>query len=223
MLSIQADEFLESVQNGEVAKVRQLLAANPELAENKTKNGVSVILQALYYGHPNVAQAIGEKKKGLDIFEAGVLGNLDRVKTLVTNDRSASNSYSPDGFSVLALAAYLGQKHVTEYLIANGADLNAVAKNPTGFTALTGATANNHTEIAKLLVNHGANVNHRYEEGASPLMEAAHNGNVELVRFFLEKGADPNPKTKDGKSPLSLAREKNHSVVVEILNKHGAD
>ena len=223
MLSIQTDEFLESIQKGERKKIHHLLATNPELDHRRDKHGVSAILQAFYYGHQDIAREIGEKKKDLDIFEAGVLGKLDRVKTLVTNNRSMANSYSPDGFTALALTAYLGQKQVTEYLILNGAVLNAVAKNPTGFTALTGATANNHTEIAKILVNHGANVNHRYEEGASPLMEAAHNGNVELVEFFLEKGADPNAKTKDGKSPLVFAREKNHTAVVDILKKHGAN
>ena len=223
MLSIQTDEFLECVQKGDKTKINHLLAANPDLAGSKTKSGVSAILQAFYYGHPDVARAIGEKKNDLDIFEAGVLGRLDRVKTLVTNDRSLARDYSPDGFPVVALAAYLGQEPVTEYLIVNGADLNAIAKNHTGFTALTGATANNHTEIAKILVNHGANVNHRYEEGASPLMEAAHNGNSELVEFFIEKGADVNAKTKDGKSALTFAKEKNHSAVIEILKKHGAN
>ena len=222
MLSIQTDEFLESIQKGDKTKVNQLLARNPELANTKNKDGVSVILHAFYYGQPDIARAIAEKKKDPDVFEAGVLGKLDKVKSLVTRDHSLVGSYSPDGFSVLALSAYLGQKDVTEYLIANGADVNAVAKNPTGFTALTGATANNHTEIAKMLVNNGANVNHRYEEGVSPLMEASLNGNVELVRFFLEKGADPNAKMKDGKSPLSFAREKNHTAVVDILKKNGA-
>ena len=223
MLSIQTDEFLESIQKGDRTKIKHLLATNPELANSKDKNGVSAILQAFYYGHEDIAREISDKKKELDIFEAGVLGRLDRVKALVTNNRSLASSYSPDGFTALALAAYLGQKQVTEYLIANGADLNAVAKNPTGFTALTGATANNHTEIAKLLVNHGANVNHRYEEGASPLMEASHYGNKELVEFFLEKGADPNARMKDGKSALGFAREKNHNVVIEILKRHGAN
>jgi uncharacterized protein len=222
MLSIETDEFFEALQKGDKTKIYHLLATNPELANCKAKNGVSAILQAFYYGHSDIAGAIAEKKMDLDIFEAGVLGKLGRVKNLVAGDRSLVNSYSPDGFTALALAAYLGQKEVTEYLIANGADVNAIAKNPTGFTALTGATANNHTEIAKTLVNHGANVNHRYEDGVSPLMEASLNGNAELVRFLLEEGAEPNAKMKDGKSPLSFAKEKNHFAVVDILKKHGA-
>ncbi|HZY48050.1 MAG TPA: ankyrin repeat domain-containing protein [Candidatus Bathyarchaeia archaeon] len=222
MLSIRTDEFLECVQKGDLAKVKEMLARNPELADSKTRNGVSSILQAFYYGRPEIARTIADKKRELDVFEASVLGRLDRVKILTKQNYSLIDSYSPDGFPVLALAAYLGQDEVTEYLISQGANVNAVAKNPTGFTALTGAVANDHTEISKLLIQHGANVNHRYEDGASPLMEAAMNGNLELVNFFIKHGAEINVKTKDGKSPLSLASEKQHVAVIEALRKNGA-
>ncbi len=222
MLSIQTDEFIEAIQKGDQSRVNQLLTSTPELKNTKTKDGVSVILHAFYYGHPEIARSIAEKKSDLDIFEASVLGKLERVKSLTEQDDGTVKKYSPDGFTALALAAYLGQKEVSEYLITEGADVNAVARNPTGFTALTGATANNHTEIAKFLVSKGANINHRYEEGVSPLMEAALNGNLELVNFFIDNGASINAKMKDGKSPLSFAMEKNHTAVVEALKRHGA-
>jgi ankyrin repeat protein len=219
---MQNDEFLDAIQKGNLSKINQLLATNPALASSKAKNGVSAILLALYYGHQDIAQAIAAKKGGLDIFEASVLGKLEQVKNLIGQDRALVDTYSPDGFTPVALAAYLGQKSVTEYLIENGANVNAIAKNATGFTALTGAVANNHVEIAKILVKRGANVNHRYEGGVSPLMEACLNGNLELVNFLLENGADPTAKTKDEKTPLTFAKEKNHGEVVESLKRHGA-
>jgi len=222
MLSIQIDEFLEAIQKGNLSRITQLLEANPALANSKAKNGVSAILLALYNGHGNLAEAIASKKTELDIFEAATLGKLDAVKSLIEKNISLTGAYSPDGFALIALAAYLGQKETTEYLIRKGADVNAVARNPTGFTALTGAVANNHTEIAKLLVKRGAQVNYRYEGGFSPLMGASENGNLELVNFFLANGADPNAKTKDGKTPMSFAKEKNHAEVVEVLKKHGS-
>src|SRR5207245_7725521 len=116
-------------------------------------------------------------------------------------------TYSPDGFTPVALAAYLGQKSVKGSTTEKGANVNAIVKNATGFTALTGAVANNHVEISKILVKRGANVNHRYEGGVSPLMEACLNGNLELVNFLLENGADPSAKTKDEKTPLVRQRE----------------
>ena len=219
---MQTDEFLEAIQKGNLSKINQLLDANPTLANGKAKNGVSVILHALYHGHHDIAQAIAARRHELDIFEASVLGKLEQVKNLVDQDPSLINSYSPDGFTPVALAAYIGQKEVTEYLIMKGADVNAIAKNATGFTALTGAIANNHVEISKILVKRGADVNHRYEAGVSPLMEASLNGNVELVNFLIANGADPNAKTKDGKTPMSFAKEKNHAEVVEILKRLGA-
>jgi ankyrin repeat protein len=222
MLSIQTDEFLEAIQKGNLPKINQLLDTTPILASSKTKNGVSPILLALYHGHQDIARTIAAKKNELDVFEASVMGKLDQVKNLIRQDPSLVNSYSPDGFSPVALAAYLGQKETTEYLILKGANVNAIAKNASGFTALTGAIANNHTEISKILVKRGADVNHRYEGGVSPLMEASLNGNIELVSFLLENGADPNAMTKDGKSPISVAREKNHAGVVEVLKRHGA-
>src|SRR5713101_9654877 len=202
MLSMQTDEFLEAIQKGNLQKINQLLDTTPILANSKAKNGVSAALLALYHGHQDIAQTVAAKKHELDIFEASVLGKLEQVKNLVDNDPSIANSYSPDGFTPVALAAYLGQKDVTEYLILKGADVNAIAKNATGFTALTGAIANNHAEISKILVKKGADVNHRYEGGVSPLMEASLNGNLELVKFLLENGADPNAKTRDEKTPM---------------------
>src|SRR5713101_5626145 len=222
MLSMQTDEFLEAIQKGNLQKINQLLDTTPILANSKAKNGVSAILLALYHGRQDIAQTVAAKKHELDIFEASVLGNLEQVKNLVDHNPSIANSYSPDGFTPVALAAYLGQKDVTEYLILKGADVNAIAKNATGFTALTGAIANNHAEISKILVKKGADVNHRYEGGVSPLMEASLNGNLELVKFLLENGADPNAKTRDEKTPMSFAKEKNHAEVVEVLKKHGA-
>ncbi len=218
---MQTDEILESIQKGNLSRINQLLETNPALANSKAKNGVSALLLALYNGHQDIALAIAAKKPMLDIFEASVLGKLEQVRNLIDRDPSLVNSYSPDGFTPVALAAYLGQKDVTEYLLEKGANVNAMAKNATGFTPLTGAIANNHAEISKILVKKGADVNHRYEGGVSPLMEASLNGNLELVRFLLENGADPTAKTGDGKTPMSFAKEKNHVEVIEALRRHG--
>ncbi len=221
MLSIQ-EEFLDAIKNGDRTKIEHLLETNPSLARTKTSTGVSATVFALYNRNKQVATTIAGKKGKLDIFEAASLGELIQVKDLVSHNSSLVNAYSPDGFTPVALAAYLGQRETVEYLIENGADVNAVAKNTTGYTPLTGAASQNHTEIAKMLVKNSANVNHSYEGGFTPLTHAAFSGNTELVRFLLEHGADPNTITSDGRSPLSFAIEKNHLEVTGLLKKHGA-
>lgn len=219
---MQTDEFLEVIRKGDIARIEQLLEENPTLANARTKDGVSAIFLALYRGNKIAALAIASKKPELDVFEASVMGDLESLKKIVSHDSVSVSSYSPDGFTALALASYLGQKEAVDYLIQKGADVNALARNETGFTALTGAVTQNQNEIAKVLVKNGARVNHHYEGGFTPLMHAAYNENVDLVSFLLQNGADPTAKNGEGKSPLTFALEKNNPEIIGLLRKNGA-
>ena len=222
MLTMQTDEFLDAIRKGDTTRIDQLLHENPMLSNAREKNGVSAMFLALYRGNKTAALAIASKKLELDVFEASVIGDLERLKKIVSHNAASVSSYSPDGFTALALASYLGQKESVDYLIEKGADVNALARNETGFTALTGAVTQNHNEIAKVLVKNGAHVNHRYEGGFTALMHAAYSENVELVSFLLQNGADPTAKNGEGKSSLTFAQEKNNPRIIELLRKNGA-
>jgi uncharacterized protein len=223
MLTMQTDEFLDAVKKGDADRIDSLLKQNPTLANAREENGVSAIFLALYRGNRAAALAIASKKSELDVFEASALGDVERLKNTLNQDPTSLHSYSPDGFTALALAAYLGQKESVNYLIEKGADLNALARNETGYTALTGAVSQNHNEIAKILVKNGARVNHGYEGGFTPLMHAAYAGNIELVSFLLQNGADPMAKNTEGKNALAFAQEKNNNQIIELLRKNGAE
>ena len=218
----QEEEFLEAIRKNDQPKINKLLQEQPSLANTRTKEGVSAIFLALYRGNSPVATQIASKKQ-LDVFEAASIGDLNQLKTLISQDPSLAKSYSPDGFTALALASYLGQKGSVEYLVENGSDVNALANDGSGFTPLTGAASQNQNEIAKILVKKGATVDHQYEGGFTPLMHAAAAGNIELVTLLLENGANPNMKNSEGKTPLSFALEKDHSKIVDLLGKHGAN
>ena len=221
MLTNVEQEFVEAIKTDNRPRVRHLLESNPSLARMKTPDGLSPVFLALYRGNKQLAATIARSKGSLDIFEAASLGELERLKQIVEKNPSIINSYSPDGFTPLALAAYLGQKDTVEYLISKGANVNALAKNTTGFTALTGAVSQNNTEITKILVENGANVNHQYEGGYTPLIHAAASGNLELVRILLDANANPNVRTKDGTTALSAAISKEHAEVAKVLKSHG--
>ena len=222
MLTLQTEELFKAIGSGDKTLVNQLVGSDASLANAKDPTGVNAILYALYRGRVEIAELLAERKSSLDIFEAASLGKLGRVQDLLEENPEDANSFSPDGFNLLGLAAHFGRKDVVESLLEKGADVNAVARNPTKFTALTGALAGNHNEIAKILILRGANVNHRYEEGFSPLMLAVENGDADMARFLLEHGADINAKTKDDKTALSYALEKGHQDVAAILRTHRA-
>ena len=75
--------------------------------------------------------------------------------------------------------------------------------NQGGFTALHFAAREGHIEVARQLVDGGAEIDHVTEgDQSSPLLVAVINGNYDLARMLLEHGADPNVVSDDGAGPL---------------------
>jgi ankyrin repeat protein len=67
-------------------------------------------------------------------------------------------------------------------------------------TALMLATAEGHLEVAKLLLEYGADVNTQNRNGWTALMLATRDGRPEIVTMLLEHGADMNIQYKDGRT-----------------------
>src|SRR6266568_4659947 len=206
MLTLNQDELFENLKAENTARVKQLIENDPSLLNAKHKTGATGILFALYSGHQELAELLAQRKHDLDIFEAASLGKMDQVRALVKRDMELVNAYSPEGFTALQLSAYLGQKEAVDFLLKAGTNVNAIARNSSGYTALSGSVSRAHRSIAETLLADGANVNHRYEGGFSPLMEAAASGNLEITKLLLAHGADPQARMADGKTALTWHR-----------------
>lgn len=215
-------QFFEAIQGGDLATVTSLLDIEPALASARNEQGQSGVLVAVYYRRPEVRDLLIARGVALDVTDATAAGQLDRVKQLVENDRGLATSFSADGFPVFALAVFFGHRDLAEYLFSQGADVNALSRNTTGYTALTAAVASGSNELVAWLISCGANVNHRYGPGYTPLHEAAANGRLEMVRLLVKGGADPAALTTDGKTPLAFAKERTHTEVVVFLEQRAA-
>jgi uncharacterized protein len=216
-----AADFFAAVQAGDIAAVASMLEREPPLVNARNERGVSAVLIACYAGRKEIRDLLVEKGARLELHEAAAAGSLPRVKELVEREPGLASSYSPDGFPVMALAAAFGHEDVARYLHGKGAEINAVATNGTGYTALTGAVASSHAALAKWLVENGADVNYRYAKGHSPLLEAAANGKLEIVKMLVEHGADPQMRTDGGKNALNFAEERDHKEVTDYLRVVG--
>jgi len=214
-----SQEFLDAATGGDVSKVKAMLADDPVLAQAKDENGVSVIMKATYYGKRDVVAALLESGVELDVFEAAATGRTERVVELIEKDPSLANAYSPDGFTPLGFAVFFAQPRIVEALLKTGADVNLPSRESMKVTPLASAAAAKQTEIARLLIAHGANVNARAASGHIPLHEAAGNGNVEMVKLLVENGADVNARTDDGKTPLDFAIEYKRTEVIDLLKE----
>lgn len=84
--------------------------------------------------------------------------------------------------------------------------------------AITHALAARGNQLAvELLLEKGASIEGRDENGRTMLHWAAEGGHERLVKFLLEKGADMDSKTTSGKKAVTLAYRKGYQVIVDLL------
>jgi ankyrin repeat protein len=212
-----SQEFIDAATQGDVAKVKEMLAGAPSLAKAKDQNGLSVILKALYYGKRDVVDTLLASGVQLDLFEAAATGQTERVRELTAQDPALANSYSPDGFTPLGLASFFGHAATVDVLLAAGAAVSMPSRETMKLTPLASALAVQRNDIVRTLIEHGADVNARGENDVAPLHTAAARGNIESATLLLDHGANIHARTKDGKTPMIYAEEHNHSEMVEFL------
>jgi len=90
----------------------------------------------------------------------------------------------------LLFHAMNGDLEDTALTLAEGADVDSI--NGHGWSCLHLAIANSHEEIARLLIDNGANVEVLDNAGMSPLFLSAMLGKLDILQPLLEAGAKPN-------------------------------
>lgn len=88
---------------------------------------------------------------------------------------------------------------------------------------LLDAARQGESEEIKLLLEEGAGVNVKNENGWTPLHWATRNGHADAVRVLLDKGAHMNAKNNCGSTPLHLASHLGRVEVAYVLLDRGAD
>jgi ankyrin repeat protein len=79
-----------------------------------------------------------------------------------------------------------------------------------GVTPLIAAAEGGHLDVARLLVEAGADVNRSDASGFTPLMGAARAGHPGMVRFLLKRGARPDAVDARGRNARAHAAEFQH-------------
>jgi len=119
-------------------------------------------------------------------------------------------------YSDLMIAARDGQVQQAATLIRNGADVN-LRTNPYGFTALIIASMWGNEGVTAVLLDSGARVNDKDEQGNTSLIYASQFGHVEVIRLLLAKSAPINELNDEGKSALYNASILGYDDIVEML------
>ena len=105
---------------------------------------------------------LAEKRLQKELHDAAYDGRLERVQEIVT-------MWTEECFSDLI-----------------GAKLDCVDHE--GNTALSEAACGGHPDVCKLLLRHGAQINHRSQQGRTPLWRAAFVNHYETAELLLAHG-----------------------------------
>jgi ankyrin repeat protein len=82
------------------------------------------------------------------------------------------------------------------------------------------ASRQGHADVALVLLEHGADLTAKTNDGSTPLHLTK---SVNVTRLLLEHGADATAQTKDGSRPLHAAVQKGYEDCARLLLEHGAD
>ncbi len=167
-------------------------------------------------------------------------GDLEIVKDCLQKGLAINTRTDYGGATPLDAAIYGGHKHIFDYLISQGADVNSIGYEDG--TMLMAAANQGKFEMLHILLENGADPNLASPlTGETPLHAATAKGfdpgTLECVQLLLEAGANPNAKAKSGiptatyyrdikvvgETPLHLAAAYGSSAMIKVLLQYNAD
>jgi ankyrin repeat protein len=132
------------------------------------------------------------------------------------------NAARATGETPLMTASRTGNLEAVKLLLAHGAHVNA--NEPVeGQTALMWAISERHAEVARVLIEGGADAHARAAGGFTPLLFAARAGDLDSTRLLLDAGAGIDEASSDGTSVLLVATVRGHAKLAMFLLERGAD
>ncbi len=203
-------EYFRAWVVGQGKKVFEAALENPSslLSHGKVKSVKEAELEDLLY----VAQMAYESKTKKDW--------LDRPSYKINPVTPAKKSaaHGPVKKSDFIKAVKSGKTDAVGDLIKRGADVNV--KSNDGWTALM---CTHLVDIARLLIENGADIHARGSEDQTPLIHACRYGYTPIARLLIEKGAVIDARNKEGYTALIEAALNGCANAALLLIESGAN
>jgi len=158
------------------------------------------------------------------LYAASCKGHIELVKLLLKVDVIDVNKADNYGWTPLMTATFNDQINIIKLLLeVDDIEVNkAIYDNR--ITPLYYASSNSNTEIVKLLLNAGANVNQASDEGVTSLCIASDQGHTEVVKLLLKaNNIKVNKANNNNATPLLAAAFKGYVDIVQSLINAQAD
>jgi len=221
-------EIHDAALQGDLPRVKALLAKDPSLLNAKGHNEKAPLHWAAQGGHLELAKYLISRGAAVDALNiqketplvyAAEGGHLKLAELLIAKGAGV-NVRTTLQASPIHYALWAEQIELVKLMLKKGADLKW--ERGTGFSLLHEAANHQSTELVALLLKMGMAADRKTDAGATPLHFAALHGPVETVSLLIKKGADVNTVSENGWWPLGLAVNRGHVEMVSRLLAAGA-
>ena len=137
----------------------------------------------------------GCRKSTPALSETAETAEVNRIRAMIKDSPDLINARdsSSENDTRLHTAARLGQATVVQFLLENGAEVDA--RNKSGRTPLHEASVMGRRAVVQLLLDRKADPNATDRNGYTPAHLAAAEGYKAVLEALLAAGADPNAKS----------------------------
>ncbi len=173
-------------------------------------DGRAVLSLMLKGVDPNQADSRGRKA----IFIALREDSLRALDSLLASPLTQVDEPNAQGETPLMIAAIRGSLPAAQALVKHGATVNRK-----GWTPLHYACSGPDNGVAAFLIEQGAELNARSENGTTPLMMAARYGNSDLVPLLLKAGAEPRAANEQELTAADFAQRGGRDLMARELRR----
>lgn len=220
------DDFLNAVAQGDLQRVRVLLAADPSLLFRTDLHGRSAYALAYVNGHEDVGVYLQEQGYESDLHEAALALDWERFESLAAQRSPQVNADHPIGGTTMHAAAIGGAGTNIWHVYAAGGWPNENPRRIQGTTPLQAALRYRDLAVAELtaatLLGNDADPNPLLNAEPPPLHMAAERGSLELVEMLIHFGADINARDAQGRRAVEYAERASQQDVLAMLEQADA-
>ena len=211
-----------AVRSGNIKTVQKLIARGEDINDQGKNTDLPIVI-AVKNKHTEIIKYLIKKKADLNSTKCkGLVGMVGKknydILELLLRKKADPNQKNLEGKRSTPLLIFLEKNYPSKFilkLLRNRADPNTIDKNGSNAFDYCKIT-NGDNNSAKYLLKYGTNINHKNQDGNTPLMVAADKDNLKKVKWLIDNKASINEL--NNKKRTAFLQTRNEGVMKLLLD-----